>query len=65
MLTLYGARQGIRHARKHLGWYLGRHAPQAPAALRALLLTSDDIPVVQHAIAEAFGAGAAAERLAA
>jgi nifR3 family TIM-barrel protein len=65
MLTLYGAQQGVRHARKHLGWYLDRHAPQAPAALRALLLTSDDIPVVQHAIAAAFGAGAAAERLAA
>lgn len=29
MLEFYGEQVGIRHARKHLGWYLDRHAPGA------------------------------------
>jgi tRNA-dihydrouridine synthase B len=29
MLEFYGEHVGIRHARKHLGWYLDRHAPGA------------------------------------
>jgi nifR3 family TIM-barrel protein len=39
MLSHYGAAQGMRIARKHLGWYLDRFAPAAPAALRAAILT--------------------------
>ncbi len=27
MLSLYGVESGLRQARKHLGWYLDRHAP--------------------------------------
>ena len=30
MLALYGVESGLRQARKHLGWYLDRHAPHAP-----------------------------------
>ena len=26
MLSLYGVESGLRQARKHLGWYLDRHA---------------------------------------
>lgn len=26
MLALYGVESGLRQARKHLGWYLDRHA---------------------------------------
>ena len=26
MLSLYGIESGLRQARKHLGWYLDRHA---------------------------------------
>jgi tRNA-dihydrouridine synthase len=40
MLTLYGIGQGIRHARKHLGWYIDRHAPHTPPELRTALLTT-------------------------
>ena len=35
MLALYGVESGLRQARKHLGWYLDRHAPAAPPRLRA------------------------------
>ena len=28
MLSLYGIESGLRQARKHLGWYLDRHAPR-------------------------------------
>src|SRR5262249_47376155 len=30
MLSLYGIESGLRQARKHLGWYLDRHAASAP-----------------------------------
>jgi len=33
---------GIRQARKHLGWYLDRHAPTAPPELRQRILRSFD-----------------------
>ncbi|MCB1934265.1 MAG: tRNA-dihydrouridine synthase, partial [Candidatus Accumulibacter sp.] len=29
MLAFYGIEKGLRHARKHLGWYLERFAPDA------------------------------------
>ena len=34
MLSLYGVESGLRQARKHLGWYLDRHAPWRSADLR-------------------------------
>jgi tRNA-dihydrouridine synthase B len=39
MLAHYGITHGVRIARKHLGWYLGRFAPAAPEALRIAVLT--------------------------
>ena len=42
MLTHYGNTIGARHARKHLGWYLDRHAASTPASLKAELMTSTD-----------------------
>ena len=39
MLELYGADMGVRHARKHLGWYLDRLPEKAPPDLRAQLMT--------------------------
>ena len=30
MLDFYGEQVAVRHARKHLGWYLDRHAPRIP-----------------------------------
>jgi len=40
MLSLYGAESGLRQARKHLGWYLDRHASDVPAERRKRILTS-------------------------
>jgi tRNA-dihydrouridine synthase B len=42
LLSLYGVGSGVRQARKHLGWYLQRHAPDAGESLRKLIMTSLD-----------------------
>jgi nifR3 family TIM-barrel protein len=39
MLVLYGLDMGVRHARKHLGWYLDALPVKAPPEMRAQLLT--------------------------
>ena len=39
MLQLYGADMGVRHARKHLGWYLDKLPIKASAEMRAQLMT--------------------------
>jgi len=40
MLSHYGRDAGLRHARKHLGWYFDRHAVRGAAGLRRRILTS-------------------------
>ncbi|WEZ83624.1 tRNA dihydrouridine synthase DusB [Rhizobium sp. 32-5/1] len=42
MLDFYGPESGIRHARKHLGWYLERFAPFLSSADKAAIMTSMD-----------------------
>ncbi len=42
MLGLYGTEQGLRHARKHLGWYLERHAPWVGVQDRKTIMTGTD-----------------------
>ncbi|MBP1850038.1 tRNA-dihydrouridine synthase B [Rhizobium halophytocola] len=42
MIDHYGAKTGIRHARKHLGWYLERFAPSMTADERVAVMTSND-----------------------
>jgi len=69
MLVHHGARIGVRHARKHLGWALdaaaetaGVSAPQLKSA-RAHVLTSDDPAEVRRrltAVYDSFGWRAAA-----
>ncbi|WP_183481748.1 tRNA dihydrouridine synthase DusB [Martelella radicis] len=39
MLSFYGKDVGVRHARKHLGWYLERLAPNIDGAERAHIMT--------------------------
>ncbi|MGL4404961.1 MAG: tRNA dihydrouridine synthase DusB [Notoacmeibacter sp.] len=53
-LLLYGFEQGIRHARKHLGWYLDKFAPATDVALRSRILTSLDIAEIQAGLQAAF-----------
>ena len=57
MLMFYGIEQGLRHARKHLGWYLGRHAPETPVELRRTAMTATDPAAVVEALRAAFSAG--------
>jgi len=54
MLGLYGVESGLRQARKHLGWYLDRHAPSTPPELRKAILTSFEPRRVVATIREAF-----------
>ena len=42
MLEFYGADTGLRHARKHVGWYLDRFASDLPGADKGAILTSTD-----------------------
>ena len=54
MLLLYGVESGLRQARKHLGWYLDRHAPGVGAGLRRRVLTASEPALVILALREAF-----------
>ena len=42
MLEFYGTELGLRQARKHVGWYLDRHAGPIASATRGEILTSRD-----------------------
>jgi nifR3 family TIM-barrel protein len=55
MLLLYGVESGLRQARKHLGWYLDRHAPEVDAGLRCRILTATDPALVIRLLHDAFG----------
>jgi nifR3 family TIM-barrel protein len=54
MLSLYGVQSGLRQARKHLGWYLDRHAPEASTEQRKAILTSLDPVDVSRLLREVF-----------
>jgi nifR3 family TIM-barrel protein len=56
MLSLYGTEAGLRQARKHLGWYLDRHAPAVPAAARLAVLTATEPAAVLAAFQTALAA---------
>lgn len=60
MMQFYGIASGLRQARKHLGWYLDRHAPATPPDLRQRLLRAEEPREVGRLIAEAFAAPAPA-----
>lgn len=57
MLSHYGVEVGIRHARKHLGWYLERHAPSASPDIKTALMTSKDRDFVEATLVEALAQG--------
>lgn len=54
MLTLYGSGSGLRQARKHLGWYLDRHAAGIADDQRKTMLTSCDPGHVMALIRDMF-----------
>ena len=47
MLDFYGEQTAVRHARKHLGWYLERFAPSLPSPLKAEIMTGRDARQVE------------------
>ena len=54
MLSFYGRESGLRQARKHLGWYLDRHAPGVPKPLRQAILTATEPGQVGELLGRAF-----------
>ena len=56
MLLEYGREQGLRHARKHLGWYLDRFAPEAGTS-RSPVMTGTDPAAVQDLLHRLLGDG--------
>ena len=55
MLDHYGSKTGIRHSRKHLGWYLDRHAGEAFShADKAEIMTLTDPQAVIAALSRVF-----------
>jgi nifR3 family TIM-barrel protein len=54
MLALYGVESGLRQARKHLGWYLDRHAPATGLEPRKAIMTSLDPKQVVAGLRSAF-----------
>ncbi|XEN30661.1 tRNA-dihydrouridine synthase B [Ensifer sp. WSM1721] len=53
MLEFYGVEIGLRHARKHVAWYLDRFAADLPVAEKAAILTSTDARLVSDRVAAA------------
>ncbi|TGV95730.1 tRNA dihydrouridine synthase DusB, partial [Mesorhizobium sp. M2E.F.Ca.ET.154.01.1.1] len=53
-----GIESGLRQARKHLGWYLDRHAAGASAEQRKHILTSFEPAEVITGLRHAFAEGA-------
>ncbi len=53
MLMLYGRDSGVRHARKHLGWYLDRHAPGMSPHLRRAIMTGTEPRTIVKQLGEA------------
>lgn len=58
MLEFYGAAVGVRHARKHVGWYLERFAPDMEPSDKGAILTSGDPAAVMAECAARLRAGA-------
>ncbi|WP_170975707.1 tRNA dihydrouridine synthase DusB [Rhizobium sp. FY34] len=52
MLSFYGREAGLRHARKHVGWYLDRCAPETPVEVKAALMTEKNADVVLRVLGE-------------
>ena len=61
MLEFYGSGLGLRQARKHVGWYLDRHAAPVAPAMKGDVLTSRDPDFVIQSVRDLILAGPAIE----
>lgn len=59
MLEFYGVELGLRQARKHVGWYLGRQAHDVASAIKTEILTSRDPDFVVASVRDLILAAAA------
>lgn len=57
MLSFYGKEGGLRHARKHVGWYLDAHARGVAPELRTSVMTSHDPEFVAASLSDAILGG--------
>jgi tRNA-dihydrouridine synthase len=55
MLDFYGREAGLRHARKHLGWYMDHHACDIASEDKAAIMVSRDPADVIHRLSSIFG----------
>ena len=53
MMEHYGADVGVRHARKHVAWYLDRHGAILSAQEKTAVMTSKDPEFVARSLHEA------------
>ena len=53
MLAFHGVEGGLRHARKHVGWYLDAHAEGVSPELRTAIMTSHDPDFVARNLRQA------------
>ncbi|HZG28178.1 MAG TPA: tRNA dihydrouridine synthase DusB [Ensifer sp.] len=53
MLSFHGVEGGLRHARKHVGWYLDLHARGMEPARRGAIMTSHDPDMVVKGLRDA------------
>ena len=63
MLEFYGEGPGLRHARKHLGWYLDRASAPVTGETRAAVMTSRDPAEVRALMTAALSAGVNGESM--
>lgn len=59
MLEHYGEAVGLRHARKHVGWYLDRHAPALHAETKGDIMTCKDPVAVARRVRDVLDDAAA------
>ncbi|WP_337270964.1 tRNA dihydrouridine synthase DusB [Oryzifoliimicrobium ureilyticus] len=57
MIDFYGEHVGVRHARKHLAWYLERFAPSLCAIERSSILTAKNAAEVTARFSDAMDSG--------
>lgn len=63
MIEFYGEAVGVRHARKHLGWYLDRHAPALSVEDRIRIMTERDVSETERLFRSALEGAISFDRL--
>lgn len=61
MLSFYGREAGLRHARKHVGWYLDRCAPNVDTQVKAALMVETNADAVLRVLGEQLSGSAGPE----